>query len=399
MKSYKFTIKGVVTAVAAVGLLSCSDSVGEDEDFESDYDYTSVIDAYVDDVVVPTYADMKDNAWVLLEKVNAFNATQSQVNLDAVCAAWLEVRAPWELSEAFLFGPCGENGLNVDPNIDTWPFAQQDFDGIISSETEPLTVAAVSGYNETLRGYHTIEYLIFADGRPKTYTSVNSRQREYLVSAATVLRNDCIRVWAAWHGMAGIGSDDLGAINAMKAIQVGAGKTYWDVEDYLSEKGITSYAEAFKQAKSPYTSQYNVIEEIIDGCYDIAAEVSDGKILAPYEGETGEGQDPTLVESRFAHNSRQDFINNIRGIRNAYYGTRDQTTIAEGSLAAYLKEQPGGEELHGQIEAAIQDAIDKITLIPAPFINNLNAATQITAAAGACTDVGNAMLEIKKKLQ
>ncbi len=371
------TIKGVIMAVMAAGAIACSDSVNDDEDDGTDYDYTALIDNYVDNVVIPTYADMKDNAWILLEKVNAYNASQSQANLNAVCTAWLDVRAPWELSEAFLYGPCGENGLNVDPNIDTWPFDEAGLSQILGS-SDALSVAAVSGYNETLRGYHTIEYLIFRDGAPRT-TQLTARELQYLVSATTVLTYDCIRVWAAWHGMSGIGSKDLGAINAMKAIG------YWDVESFYPSG---SYASTFKGAKNPYSSHSNVVEEIIDGCIDIASEVAEGKIDTPYKDGVA------YVESRYAWNSLVDFTDNIRGIRNAYYGTRDNT-MAEESLASFVRSQPGGEAIHSQIVAAMNNAITKIGAIPYPFTNNLGAGTQIEAAVTACSDVESAFLKIK----
>ncbi len=389
MKSFRLTIKGIVMSVMAAGAFACSDSVNNDDDDENDYDYTDLISAYVDDVVVPTYADMKDNAWILFDKVTAYNATQSQENLEAVCEAWLDVRAPWELSEAFLYGPCGENGLNVDPNIDTWPFDEAGLARILEG-SDPLTVAAVSGYNETLRGYHTIEYLIFEAGAPKT-AQLSARELQYLVAAATVLRNDCIRVWAAWHGMDGIGSKDQGAIDQMKTID------YWDVE---TKYPTDSYAAIFKGAKNPYTSRFNVVEEIIDGCIDIASEVSGQKIMAPYDD-----QDVTLVESHYAYNSLVDFENNIISIRNAYYGYRTDkvsgwTTasaeIIDESLAAFVRSQDGGQAIHNQIVSAMDTAIDKIKNgIPYPFTENLNATAQITAAATACTNVEKAFEKIK----
>ncbi len=393
MKSFKVTIKSLVMAAMVAGAFACSKSEGGGEGGGNEYDYTDIIDTYVDDVVIPTYADMKDNAWVLLEKVNAYNAEQSQANLQAVCNAWLAVREPWELSEAFLYGPCGEDGLNVDPNIDTWPFDEVGLAQILGG-SDPITVTAVSGYNETLRGYHTIEYLIFDDGAPRT-TQLSARELQYLVSATTVLRNDCIRVWAAWYGLSGISAKDQGAITGMGS--------YWDVPAYLQSKNASSYAYIFKNAKRPYTSKSDVFAEMIAGCCEIAGEVSEGKIDTPNNDPNG----VIYVESRYAWNSLVDFTDNIKGIRNAYYGYRTDNVegwtsgsaeIIDNSMAGCVLAQDGGQAVHDDIVSAIDNAIARIGAIDYPFTRtieqNLDDA-DINAAVTACTDVQTAFLAIK----
>ncbi len=391
MKSFKMTLRGAVMAIMAAGIVACSESTGGEDDEDDEYDHTALIDTYVDNVVIPTYADMKDRSWGLLEAVNTFNSAKSQDNLNAVCAAWIAVREPWELSEAFLFGPCGDAGLNVDPNIDTWPFDELEFAALMGNSA-PIEASDVCAYPEGLRGYHTIEYLIFEGGAAKTYTALTDRQIKYMVSAATVLRDDCIRVWAAWKGTSGISTKDQGAVTAMGS--------YWDVPKYFDGTGdptinASSYASVFKETKHPYTSQYNVVEAIIDGCIEIADEVCDGKILAPYEGEDGDGTpDPALVESRFAWNSRVDFQNNMRSIRNAYYGSRDGQ-IAASSLASFAQEH--NPALHAEIVAAINNAINKIGQMQQPFINHLtDDGTAIEAAATAAKTLGESIARLKQ---
>ena len=44
------------------------------------------------------------------------------VAFETACNAWITAREPWEESEAFLFGPVDELGL--DPNMDSWPLDQ-----------------------------------------------------------------------------------------------------------------------------------------------------------------------------------------------------------------------------------------------------------------------------------
>ena len=48
------------------------------------------------------------------------------------CNAWITAREPWEESEAFLFGPVDELGL--DPNMDSWPLDQNAIVQILNSQ-------------------------------------------------------------------------------------------------------------------------------------------------------------------------------------------------------------------------------------------------------------------------
>ncbi|MBQ2321206.1 MAG: peptidase M75, partial [Bacteroidales bacterium] len=83
----------------------------------------------------------------------------------------------WEKSEAFLFGPVGDKGL--DPNMDSWPLDQNGIEKVISSgdfsgmnwsgefDEDNDNIAAA----QSLRGFHTLEFLIFKDGKARTYTA------------------------------------------------------------------------------------------------------------------------------------------------------------------------------------------------------------------------------------
>jgi uncharacterized iron-regulated protein len=98
----------------------------------------------------------------------------SNATFEAACEAWLASRQPWETSEAFLFGPVSELGL--DPNMDSWPLDQ---DGIVQvmKEQKWSSFQWTGEYDEdseaieaaqSLRGFHTLEYLLFKDGKART---------------------------------------------------------------------------------------------------------------------------------------------------------------------------------------------------------------------------------------
>ena len=90
-----------------------------------------------------------------------------------------------------------------------------------------------------------------------------------------------------------------------------------------------SYANFFKN-QDTLTS----VEQLIDGCVDIANEVGTAKIGDPYDLFVGKNEEKALyaVESWYSWHSREDYRNTIYSICNAYYGTRTGV-IGESSLS------------------------------------------------------------------
>lgn len=132
----------------------------------------AIINNFIDNVVVPTYRDLVTKNNALKVAVDAFAANPSNAGFEACCAAWLEAREPWETSEAFLFGPVDEFGL--DPNMDSWPLDQNGIMQIMKSK-KWSDLEWVDGDDDAkvesaqnVRGFHTLEFLIFKDGQPRT---------------------------------------------------------------------------------------------------------------------------------------------------------------------------------------------------------------------------------------
>lgn len=132
----------------------------------------AIINNYVDNVVVPTYKNLKDQNTILYQTVNAFVANPSNDGFEACATAWMNARQPWETSEAFLFGPVATFGL--DPNMDSWPLDQTAIVDIMKSQKWNSLVwedgdddAKVESA-QNVRGFHTLEFLIFKNGQPRT---------------------------------------------------------------------------------------------------------------------------------------------------------------------------------------------------------------------------------------
>lgn len=129
---------------------------------------------YIDQVVVPTYKDLKDANETLYNKVLEFIEKPSNDGFESLCKQWITSRTYWEKSEAFLFGPVADLGL--DPNMDSWPldqnaiqdilkngnFSQLDWTGDFDEEDDDIAAA------QSIRGFHTLEYLIYKAGKART---------------------------------------------------------------------------------------------------------------------------------------------------------------------------------------------------------------------------------------
>jgi len=131
-----------------------------------------VVKQYVSVVVLPTYEKLAKLNSALYDTAVAFKSNPSDKAFENCCEAWIAAREPWECSEAFLFGPVDDKGL--DPNMDSWPLDQEGIVNILKSEDftnlnweegesdEDIEAA------QALRGFHTLEYLIFKDGQARS---------------------------------------------------------------------------------------------------------------------------------------------------------------------------------------------------------------------------------------
>ena len=366
-------------SLAMMGLCTftaCSSSNDDDKKDDKkeiviqDAEYDAIINQYVDNVVMPTYSDLKEKNSDLYLSVVDFGNAPSDAKFQAICDAWLAAREPWEQSEAFLFGPVADFGL--DPNMDSWPLDQEAIVNTLKSQQwnnmqwtgeydeDDEAIAAA----QNVRGFHTLEFLAFRDGKARTLTdqaaSDNAADYVYNETNATA--------WAQYmRNTAQLLVDDV---------------------TLLCNEWEDSYANEFKKHNGgDFTSGLSCIEQLIDGCIDIAGEVGQAKIGDPYDlyvsGKTNEAL--YAVESWYSWHSRDDYTNNIYSIRNAYYGSRDGS-INKNSLSSLVAKYDSS--LDADVKKAIEDAAKAIQAIPQPFRNNINS-KEAQAAMEACAELSD----------
>jgi putative iron-regulated protein len=302
-------------------LLSLSNCTSDETQVD---DYSDILNNLGNDVILATYAELDLKTQDLVNTLTTLEATPTQVNLDKARAAWRSARIPWEQSEGFLFGPVDQQG--IDPSIDSWPVNQTDLDAVLSSGNV-LDKTYIDGLDGTLKGFHTIEYLIFGINGNKSVTSFNPREFEYLRACGQSLAGATRQLYYAWK------PEEKNFI----ANILNAGKT-----------GFSSV----------YPSQKAALEEIVNGLVAIADEVANGKINDPLSQ-----QNIDLEESRFSANSKQDFADNIWSVKNAYTGIY-KNSIGIG-MSSIIKAK--NNTLDSKVRAQIDEAIQAIITIPGTF--------------------------------
>ena len=319
--------KGVrMKAILCVFSLFLVAGCGDDSDeptgpAEAEFDFGPILNNFTDNVVIATYADLDERAGELLAAIEALRSDTTPENLSAARNAWVATRIPWEASEGFLFGPVDFNGY--DPALDSWPVNRTDLDGVLASDND-LTTAYVNSLDGTLKGFHTIEYLLFDEGGSKTAADFTEREFAYLIATTQDLKATTEALHTSWISSGG----NFG----QKVRNAGSGS-------------------------DAYPSAQSAVQEMVGGMIGICDEVANGKIADPFVE-----QDTRLVESQFSFNSIADFQNNLRSVLHVYTG--DYAGSGAG-LDEFIRQADA--DLDQRLKEEIQTAINEIGRIQYPF--------------------------------
>ncbi len=354
----------------------------------SGFDASPLINTIADDVIVGTYRGMADATQDLVDAVVVLtDGNLNQANLEMAQDAWYQARRYWESSEGFLWGPIDTEGF--DPRLDDWPVNKVDLDNIlVDNFVDVSNQGVVDQLDTTVKGFHTIEYMLFNDGTGNEDTNgcgvaVPGTQACFdniLAALADSRRSDYLR------GIA-INVNDI-AFQTLDAWLTSGG-------DFLSS--VTSAGSG----SAIYPSQRALIEEVIQGAIGILDEVGSGKLGGPF----GEGN-PLTVESKFSGNSLTDFQFNMRSIRNLYCGQLSiQTESAENAcittgnagLASLVIEQNAA--LHERMTDAIDSAVSGIANIPGPYYQAVESSVTDPVVAQTIQNSIDAVLNLLELMQ
>lgn len=257
-------------------------SCATDEKADNNIAYAEIVSNLAQNVIVGKYDDLNKSAEILHRSIVEFKEDPTEGALVKVKEEWKNTRRIWEQTECFLFGPVDQEG--IDPALDTWPVDVELITKILNGDF-PITLNVLA-QNEEAKGFHLIEYLVWGNEGNKKAEDFTGRELELLSVAAEDMNNNTNILANHW--------------------KEGQG-------NYVGN--FTAFGE-----NSVYPTPHAAIEEFVESIIDLLDELVNGKIGDPLNIDGGESK-TELEESRFSNNSRNDFINNYKGIQNLLKGS------------------------------------------------------------------------------
>jgi putative iron-regulated protein len=292
-----------------------------------DYDAKAQIGAYVR-LVRASYQKAAADAGRMQQTIDAFLAAPSDATLAAARASWVRARPAYLRTEAFRFydGPIEQ----VEGGINAWPLNEAYIDyvegkpdaGLVNDRKFNIALDGIEALNQkqdeadVTTGWHSIEFLLWGQdlsatgpgNRPYTDyiagTKNNDRRRQYL----KLVTDKLVR--------------ELGELAAA-----------WEMEN------TDSYA-----GKLMVMPQREVIGRMVNGMAILAGFEFMSERLA-VALDSGDQEDE---HSCFSDTTKQDFVNDLTGIRQVWTGDSDGI------------ERPGLDELVRSIDPAVADRVDEL---------------------------------------
>lgn len=363
------------------GLTSCSDD-DHNDDWKKDEnnkqtEMQAVIETYVDDVVYYTYGRLADASDELYDAIDGMRTslaagTLTDEQIESACDVFLDARAWWEKSEAWLYGPADVHG--IDPHIDTWPLSRSGLASFLKNNANTtfapgfdinaaISTVSASNNEDSWLGFHGLEFILFRDGKCRTAADFRgvetasefagsgvsgALELDFALAVAGDLRDHCYWLEVGWKGT------EAPADRVARCTERGF--------ELTTNGYYTGYALMNAGTVTLYPSRRNAISTILDsGCMNIAQEVSDQKMGQVWRCATGnavtggdEPDSPDYIESPYSHKSFQDFYDNIVSIQNALYGNIEGSTYSSHSIMAYLNKYNAelAENLQANLDAS-----------------------------------------------
>jgi hypothetical protein len=321
------------------------------------------LETLVSKVIIPTYTKLADETEALEGTLNGLTVnTITQAQINSACDDFKQARKYWEQSEAFLMGAASD--FDIDPTIDSWPLNRTLLLSYFNNGMDEEMLE-----DATILGFHALEFILFRDGQPrkvaelqgydtyKNFEKVSGAQElAYAQTICKLLKERCFQLQVAWEGET---AQNANRVSVVKAAGL----------DYTTEAGL-SYGTnlitaGFDGSKSTFSSLKAAIAQVLSNdegsCVAIANEVGTAKIANPFSAG-----DVSYVESPYSYNSIKDFQDNIRSIRNVWYGSTNgnAANVCFNAFFASVNKN----DVNTKVTGAFNDAINKIGAMPAPFV-------------------------------
>ena len=360
MKRFLNLICAATVAASSFILVSCNPDDNTKES-EAEKQLKASVEEYVPEVIYKIYGNLADATSTLYDQLAALKAkglsAASQGDIDAICTTFLNARAQWEVSEAFLYGAATVYG--IDPHIDTWPLnkdklAKELSNAAVIADLDEEGAGAVDEVGVSNLGFHGIEFILFRDGANRKIAALRGKETDesfaaynvsgtdeliFATAVAEDLRNYCWQLQAAW-------DPDAPAARVEYVEEELEMNTTMDNGLTFGENMMAST----KPGSTMATWQRAVSTILVAGCSNICNEVANSKIASAFYAT-----DPDYIESPYSKKSYTDFLNNILSIQYSLYGKAGAETPSKDCIMKVLGNQKyaGMANLQSALDAAV----------------------------------------------
>ncbi|MEM1349412.1 MAG: imelysin family protein [Myxococcota bacterium] len=319
------------------------------------FDRNAMLKDVGEDLIVPSYTALVDEAKVLESAAADFCSAPSVPALTTVLEAWAATKEAQERTEGWRFGPYRTGSIGA--RIDRWPTKPVDIERILDGDTA-LTPEFIASTGANKKGLPAIEYFITSDAGPEVVVSTftggaaGARRCSYLSSAATDVRVGSEAVLAAWTG------------------------------GYLAE-----FSRAGEDS-TQFASGQEAVDLLVNGMIGELEVIVKTQLGKPLGDASGGTPDRELLESWRTGRSADDVLANVESVRAAYIGAGDGSV----GLSAFVTDRD--PDLDARARRALDDAVAATKAMPAPLRDSVVQAPQGVRAASDAIDAAVRVLKV-----
>ena len=193
MKKINYTL---IALFSIFLIIACSGDSDEDQDSIPEFDRSTILKNYVENIIIPRYNDFKVEIEGLKISVDDFTQTPNTNNLQILHDSWLESYKKWQHIEMFNIGKAEE--IMYLQKMNAYPADNSRIEANISSSKTDLT----SANDFTSQGFPAIDYLIH--GVASDFVSVSSiylndpKYGDYLKVLVDVMMQNTVDIIQDW---------------------------------------------------------------------------------------------------------------------------------------------------------------------------------------------------------
>lgn len=294
------------------------------------YNPTPIFSNISNNVIVSSYTNLEINARNLKAATDSYSQNCSgSTSVQNLQSLWRANSNSLKESEITQFGPSVQGGYyeSMDPWVNSYLSNPPDTTSINSyiAGVSTISLATITTLSKLQRGLPAIEYLLFDDGTGNSSltsicTNLTGRRLQFLTQLVTDYYNNANALKAAWINTSGNFANELP--------NAGMG---------------SSFFESKKTAMDTLINQMvGILNSIIDKKlgYPAGLNVSSSGVIRS-----------SNIESRYADNSVDNLVSNLKSIRSYYTGS------GGAGISDYVKNL--NPILDRKIIAQIEDAIQK----------------------------------------